>query len=154
MNSNSIQQRQVSDVALSKAVLSNVLELIAVVETDQPISTIFFYDTPDYTNTGDASVSHANTIEFIYLQGYEENDLVLDAKSRIVFVVTEDLTYVENDLTELININKLVYTSLLNDENESPEELEFQLLQSRSPVKARKLRLNISTELEQDMQHI
>ncbi|MGR5122201.1 hypothetical protein ACPV33_05835 [Vibrio harveyi] len=117
MNSNSIQQRQVSDVALSKAVLSNVWELIPVVETNQPISTIFFYDTPDYTNTGDASVSHANAIELIDQQDYQENDLVFDAKSRIVFVVTEDLTYVENDLTELINTNKLVYTSISNDEN-------------------------------------
>ncbi|MFW1276017.1 hypothetical protein ACEWAR_24045, partial [Vibrio parahaemolyticus] len=154
MDSNNIQQNQVSDIALSKAVLSNVWELIPVVETKQPISSIFFYNTPDYTNVGDVSVSHANAVELVDRQDYEANDLVFDADSRTVFTVTEDLTYQATDLTDLINTNKLVYTSLSNSEQDSPEQLNFELIQSRSPVKTRKLRLNISTELEQDIKHI
>ncbi|EPM6341752.1 TPA: hypothetical protein ACN359_004832 [Vibrio parahaemolyticus] len=153
-NTHNIQNMFVSDVALSKSVLSNVWKLIPVIETTQPISSIFFYQTPDYTNYGDLTVSHEDVIELIDQQNYNENDLVFDSKSRTVFTVTEDITYQETELTELINLNKLVYTSKSNDEQESPEELDFKLIQSRSPVKTRKLRLNISTELEQDIRHI
>lgn len=153
-NTHNIQNKFVSDVALSKSVLSNVWKLIPVIETTQPISSIFFYQTPDYTNYGDLTVSHEDVIELIDQQNYNENDLVFDSKSRTVFTVTEDITYQEKELTELINLNKLVYTSKSNDEQKSPEELVFKLIQSRSPVKTRKLRLNISTELEQDIRHI
>ncbi|MEZ9302209.1 hypothetical protein FCV82_18625, partial [Vibrio breoganii] len=154
MESTSIQNKQISDIALSKAVLSNVWDLIPVVETEQPISTIFFYNTPDHTNNGDVSVSHTNAIELIDQQDYQTNDLVFDRTSRTVFTVTEDLTFETSELTDLLNTNKLVYTSLSNIEQDSPEELEFKLIQARSPVKTRKLRLSISTELEQDIQHI